>query len=117
MGNYSFKTTGLPEPVDGVVDGHNFTQGAPHTAIYTGYTGLTFRKCNLTNCDVPAGSVIESCLKSQISFCSHLHEGWIDKGVITVCAENCSHVTNYDTVTIDGKAVETNYSYSDTGVD
>lgn len=118
MGNYSFKTTGLPEPVNGVVEGHNFTQGAPHTAIYAGQTGLTFRRCNLLNCDVPAGSTIEDCLGPvHTSFCSHLYPQWCEKGYITECAENCSHLTVTDIVTIDGVVVDSNYTYTNTRVD
>lgn len=117
MGNYSFKTTGLPEPVNGVVEGHNFTQGAPHTAIYTGYSGLTFRKCNLCNCDVPSGSAIEDCLGPvHTSFCSNLHPKMLAIGVIQECSTNCSHVTSTDTVTIDGVTVDTNYNYADSKV-
>ena len=113
MGNYSFKTTGLPEPVGGVIEGHNFTQGTPHTPIYTGYTGLTFRNCNLMNCDVPVDSIIEYCLHAQTSFCSYLHQGWLDNGYITQCAIDCQHRTIVDTVTIDGVTVDTNYTYED----
>ena len=116
MANYSFKTTGLPEPIENVVEGHNFTQGTPHTPIYAGYTGLTFRNCNLLNCDVPAGSVIEHCNRSQVSFCSHLHTEWLTPGYISACAANCTHLTVTDTVTIDSVAVDTNYSYEDKGV-
>ena len=116
MGNYSFKIVGLPEPVDGVVEGHNFTQAVPHTPIYTGYTGLTFRNCNLLNCDVPADSVVERCQRSQVSFCSFLHDSWLSNGYIVACATNCTHLTVTDTVTIDGVAVDTNYTYEDKGV-
>jgi len=118
MGNYSFKTAGLPEPVNGIVEGHNFTQGVPHTTIYEGQTGLTFRNCNLLNCDVPADSIIDSCLRSQVSFCSHLHEPWLTVGYISACITSCSHLTVTDMVTIDGVAIDTNpnYTYEDTGV-
>lgn len=113
MGNYSFKTTGLPEPVNGVVEGHNFTQGAPHTAIYTGQTGLTFRNCNLLNCDVPAGSVVEFCNRGHVSFCSHLHDSWLAHARISACAESCTHIIHADAIIIDGVAVDTNYYRED----
>lgn len=113
MGNYSFKTTGLPEPVNGVIEGHNFTQGAPHTVIYTGCTGLTFRQCNLINCDVPAGSVVERCNTGHMTFCSHIWNGWLEKGYISACATECEHVISKDTITIDGVAVDTSYKYED----
>lgn len=113
MGNYSFKTAGFPEPINGVVEGHNFLQGVPHTKIYDGYSGLIFRNCNLTNCDVPADSVLEHCLRVQVSFCSHLHEAWLKRGFISECSENCSHVVGFDEILIDGKNIVSNYSYED----
>lgn len=116
MANYSFKTTNLPEPIDGVIERHNFTQGTPHTKIYEGYSGLTFRMCNLLNCDVPAGSIIEDCLRLHVSYCSHLYPEWLAEGYISECAENCEHVTHIDNVTIDGVVVDQNYSYEDKGV-
>jgi hypothetical protein len=49
----------------------NFTQRVPDTTganpvgveMFPGYSGpaMTFRNCNLVNCKVPAGSVIENC--------------------------------------------------------
>jgi hypothetical protein len=49
----------------------NFTQHVPDTSganpvgvdMFPGYSGptMTFRNCNLVNCKVPAGSVIENC--------------------------------------------------------
>jgi hypothetical protein len=113
MGNYSFKTTGLPEPVNGVVESHNLLQGKPHTKIYNGVSGLTFRKCNLTNCDLPVDAVVDDCLIGHVSFCSHLHEKWAEKGLIDQCSENCEHISEIDTVTIDGVVVDTVYQYAD----
>jgi hypothetical protein len=89
MANYSFKTASLPIPDGRVIELCNFCQLVPHTVIYAGETGLTFRNCNLTNCDVPGDSIIECCLRIQVEFCSHLHEKWIEKG-LTACAENCA---------------------------
>jgi hypothetical protein len=49
----------------------NFTQHVPDTTganpvgvdMFPGYSGptMTFRNCNLVNCKVPAGSIIENC--------------------------------------------------------
>jgi hypothetical protein len=49
----------------------NFTQHVPDTSganpvgveMFPGYSGpaMTFRNCNLLNCKVPAGSVLENC--------------------------------------------------------
>ena len=113
MANYSFKTNNLPEPVNGIIEGHNFVQGNPHTAIYEGYNGLTFKNCNLTNCDVPVDSTVESCLRVQVSFCSNLHPEWLAHGYIYPCVVDCSHRTIVDTVTIDGVVIDTNYTYED----
>ena len=117
MGNYSFKTTGLPEPVDGVVEGYNFTQGVPHTKIYEGVNGLTFRNCNLLNCDVPEDAVVEGYTMSYASFCSHLHPEWLSRGFIPECQENCTHVTRVDNVTVDGVVIDQNYTYEDKAVE
>ncbi len=116
MANYSFKTTGLPEPVNGVVEGHNFTQGAPHTKIYEGQAGLTFRNCNLLNCDVPGDAVVEGYTPCHISFCSHQHPEWLSRGFISECATDCTHRTIVDTFTIDGVAIDTHSTYEDKGV-
>ena len=117
MGNFSFKTKDLPKPDEkGVVEGHNFTQGTPHTKIYEGYTGLTFRNCNLCNCDVPEGSVVEYCCTGYVSFCSHQHPEWFSRGFIPECTSNCTHRTVVDTITIDSVVVDTNYTYEDKGV-
>ncbi len=64
-----------------------FVRPLPHTSIAQGKTGMVFRYCNLTNCDVPPGSVVENCLTVQISFCSHLHP----EMDLPVCAVDCEH--------------------------
>ena len=118
MGNYSFKTKDLPKPDEkGVIEGHNFTQGNPHTKIYEGVKGLTFRNCNLINCDVPVDSIVDNCLTCHISFCSHTRPDMLAKGAISECAENCDHVVTIDNVTIDGVVVDTNYTYEDKAVE
>ena len=117
MGNYSFKTTNLPEPVNSVIEGHNFTQGAPHTAIYAGQTGLTFRNCNLTNCLIPDGSIVEgSAYPKNVSRCSHVHPKLLQYGYISECAENCEHLVDTQQVTIDSVVVDTTRYYEDKAV-
>lgn len=114
MGNYSFKTKDLPKPDEkGVVEGHNFTQGTPHTKIYEGMKGLTFRNCNLLNCDVPGDAIVKLCNTGHMTFCSHIWKGWLDKGYISECATECDHVIVKDTITIDGIVVDTSYKYED----
>jgi hypothetical protein len=115
MANYSFKTSGLPIPGDRVIETCNFCQLVPHTAIYAGESSLTFRNCNLTNCDVPGDSVIDRCLRVQVEFCSNLHPKWIEKGLAT-CTENCAHVTSTDIIQVGGVTVETIYTYEDKAV-
>lgn len=111
MANYCFKTTGLPEPVDGVVEDCNFSQAYPYTPIYTGYSGLTFRRCNLCNCTVPSDSIIDDCGLAQMSWCSHVLPEFAAMGHIAECPTVCEHVVNTDTVTIDGVVVDTIYTY------
>ena len=116
MPNYSFKQP--PDVPDGsVIEGFNLVQGIPHTKIYEGKTGLTFRNCNLTNCDVPIDSVVESCLRVQVSFCSHNFPSWLENGYIPECVRDCIHKTIVDTVTVDGVVVDTNYTYEDKAVE
>lgn len=115
MNNYAF-TRGNDLPV--IEDGHvfeyvNFTQAQPHTKIFEGVTGLTFRKCNLMNCDVPVGAIVEDCLRIHKSLCANLHPRWVKKG-LAECVENCSHVTEIDVITIDGVKVDTVYHRKDT---
>lgn len=88
----------------------NLSQKSPNTVILTGFTGLTFIKCNLINCSVPSGSVIESCNVRQVSRCVHLHPDWgLDAEI-----ENCPHVIDTDTIIIDGVVVDTIYHRKDT---
>jgi hypothetical protein len=115
MANYSFKSE-LPEPVNGVVEGHNLLQGNPHTKIYEGVSGLTFKKCNLTNCDIPPDAIKDDCCHGHVSFCSHLNLRWLVKGFIDQCPENCVHVVSTDSITIDGIVVDTIYHYEHLGV-
>ncbi len=112
MSNYAF-TRGLPLPT--VDNGHvfehvNFVQKEPHTAIFAGITGLTFNKCNLTNCDVPVDATIIDSPNRHREFCTNLHPTW----GLSVETENCVHVVDTDTVTIDGEVVDITYHYQDT---
>lgn len=117
MANYAW-TTGksLPEVADGaVIERMNLHQREPHTPVFVGKTGLTFRRCNLINCDVPDGSVIDDCLRAQISHCTNLHPKWADKG-LTVCPQVCEHVVDSDTIIVDSVVVDTVYHYEDKAV-
>jgi len=112
--NYSFtRGLSLPDvPNNYIFERYNFCRKEPHTAIFAGKTGLVFRNCNLVNCDVPADSIIEGGLNIHKSFCTHIHPGWIEKG-LTPCVANCYHVTDVDTITIDGQVIDTIYQRED----
>ena len=117
MPNFAF-TRGLPLPTANngdTFEGYNFMQKSPHTAIFAGVTGLTFRKCNLTNCDVPVDAVIEGGLRFHKSLCANIYPDWVAKG-LPAEAVNCVHVVDTDTVTIDGVVVDETYHYEDTMV-
>lgn len=117
MPNYAF-TRGVAMPTANANDtfeGYNFMQALPNTLIFTGITGLTFKKCNLINCIVPADAVVDDCLNIQKSLCANLHPRWVEKG-IPAEVENCVHVVDVDTITIDGELIDTIYHYEDTVV-
>jgi len=83
-------------------------------SLFAGLTGLTFRNCNLTNCLLPGDAVVEDCLHIQKSMCTHILD---EKGVVhglTPCVENCAHVVDTDTVTIDTVPILTMYHYEHT---
>ena len=56
---------------------------------------------------MPGDSSIEDCNTTQISRCSHLHTNFFEAGEITECVENCSHVVDTDTITIDSVLIDT----------
>lgn len=113
MANYSLGRRPIPDVDNGhKFVGDNFTQLFPHTAILTGKTGIQFENCNLCNCDIPADSTRKHSPNVQLSFCSNLHPEWVALG-LSVCAENCEHVIDTDSVTIDGQALGTIYHYQD----
>jgi len=111
MANYSFGLTPIPD----VENGHtftrdNFTQLISHTPILVGKTGLKFINCNLTNCDLPSGSITQGCSPYHVSFCTNINPKLIEYGQ-TSCAKNCTHVIQVDTITIDSVVVDTHYIY------
>ena len=89
----------------------NFAQTTPHTAILAGITGLSFTGCNLMNCGVPVDAVVEDCLTIHKSMCTNRHPAFTE---LALCPDNCSHVVDSDSVTIDGQVVGTIYHYKDT---
>ena len=71
---------------------------------------LTFRECNLRNCVVPQGTVVDDCNCSQVDYCYWLHPEY----TLTLEDENCRHVVGTDNVTIDGQVASTTYHRKDT---
>lgn len=115
MPNFAW-TTGkaLPAAVNGqTFERYNFAQKVAHTSIFAGVTGLTFRGCNLTNCDVPAGSVVVDCNVGQMEYCANANPALVERGLLAAEAENCTHVTGTDVIQVTGVTVETVYHYSD----
>lgn len=108
-GNWSFTDPG-GEIADGeIIEGGNFSQLAPDTPIMVGKS-LMVNGGNFVNVRKDAAWVINGGNFSQISRCAYIHPEWS----LPPEAENCSHVTRVDTVTIDGVLVDTIYHYEDT---
>lgn len=118
MANYAW-TTGkpLPQVENGTtIEGWNLCQKLPHTKIFEGVTGLTFRNCNLINCDVPPDAVIEFCNRTQMEYCGHANPKLVERGILEACPTVCGHVTATDRVSIDGVLIETIYRYENKAV-
>jgi len=117
-GNWAFRD--LPEVSNGDTfegPGCNLARAIPHTTVFAGVTGLTFRKCNLENCDVPGDAVIDDCLHYHKSRCKHVmaDKGQTDNALYAALPDepdDCPHVDGSDTITIDGQSVTT-YQRSD----
>lgn len=113
--NYAW-TTGkaLPEAANGqVFEQCNFTRKVPHTKIFEGVTGLVFRSCNLTNCDIPADATVEIVKHpGHIEYCGNVNPKLVERGILETCALNCSHVVGTDLIQVGGVTVETVYHYS-----
>ena len=89
-------------PVVGeVISSCNFTQSSPWTPIAVGYSGLTFRDCNLVNCSPPADSSVEGCNVIQIS--RHTED----------CLVDCEHLISSEDIIVDGVIVDTLRQYED----
>lgn len=86
--NYSFQQPIFKD--NETIENANLTQAVPDTEISPGVTGLTFIKCNLVNCKIPADAIALSCNNTQVSRCTNLNPYLIDYGVVA-CAEDCQH--------------------------
>jgi len=114
MANYAWTTgNALPSSENGqIFENCNFHQKAPHTAIFSGVTGLIFRDCNLINCDLPADAVTVRCGTDHYEYCANANPKLVERGLLTAEPENCSHVTGSDTIQVAGVTVETVYYYA-----
>jgi hypothetical protein len=105
-GNWSFRDPGDDIPDGSTITGGNFSQAAPDTAILVGRE-LTIRGGNWCNVRQDSGWTIEGGNWVQKSRCAHLHPEWLDAGHLLPEAEDCPHVIEVDTITIDGVVVDT----------
>ena len=113
MANYSKDKVQSCSFTDGMILlQHNFTQLLPHTKIAEGIKNLTFKECNLCNCDVPADAKVIDCLHVHMSRCSHLHDD-----LPYTCKDECEHMVSKEDIVVDGEVVDTIYTYEDKRVD
>lgn len=113
-GNYSLDRINNLNVSNGDTIRHtNLFQAQPNIPICQGITNLTFEKCNLGNCSVPADAIVIDCNTAQINRCAHLHPDW---GLPSE-PENCPHVVDTDEIWIDGELVDIIYHYEDTAVE
>lgn len=106
-GNWSFRQPPLEE--GDTVQSGNFSQLLPHTPVAAGIANLTIKGGNWTNVQAKASWTIQGGTWRHISFCSHLHPDWVQSG-LPVCVDNCVHVIDTDTVTVDAQTI-TVYHY------
>jgi len=87
-GNYSFRD---PPFKDGdVVEGGNYCQLEPGTAICAAVETLTIIGGNFVNCIPQAGWTVTGGNWCQIGYCTHDRPELIDKG-LKPCADDCEH--------------------------
>ena len=110
-GNWSFREPGDDVPNGAVITGGNFSQRQPDTPILVGKV-LTIRGGNFLNVRKDPNWTIEGGNWTQKSRCCHLHPRWN----LSAEVDNCPHVVDVDTVTIDGQMVDTIYHRKDTQV-
>ena len=64
----NFTTVDAPEFNNSEIVGSNFFQyNAPRSNVFpSDMTGVTFKNCNLDNCNIPAGNTLEKCTNLHI---------------------------------------------------
>lgn len=104
-----------PEFADGdTAEEANLSQIAPHTPICVGISGLTFIRCNLTNCDLPLDAIVDKCGRLiHLDMCAHVHPQLVELGFLAAEEPDCPHVVETHQVTIDGQLVSHTYEYAD----
>jgi|GEM_PF-4546426 len=112
MANYSFRDPGDDIKDGAVIDSGNFSQLVPGTVILKGKR-LTINGGNWTNVKKDPAWTINGGNWTQVSRCSHVHPGWVERG-LSECATECSHMTDKDEIYVDGQLVDTVYHYEDT---
>ena len=112
-GNWSFLDPGVDVPDGSIINGGNFSQVVPGTAILVGKT-LTINGGNFTNVLVDVAWTINGGNFTQVSRCANLNPKMVASGHLAAEPENCPHVVDTDTITIDGEIVDTVYHYEDT---
>ena len=108
MPNYSHRDPGDAIEDGATIDSGNFSQLQPDTPIMVGKP-LTINGGNWVNVRQDAAWTINGGNWAQVSRCYHLHPDWN----LPVEPDNCVHVTEIDTVTIDGVVVDTIYQRED----
>ena len=111
-GNFSFKEPGDKVPDGSTIEGGNFSQLVPDTAILVGKT-LAINGGNFVNVRKQPEWTVNGGNWCQVSRCSHLHPEWVALG-LGECAENCGHVVEVDTIEGEGGQSITVYHYGDT---
>lgn len=112
MPNFAFKNP-MDEIEDGgVIDGGNFSQLLPGTAILVGKT-LTINGGNWINVQQQPEWTVNGGNWAQINRCSHLHPELVARG-LPECVVECNHMMDKTEVVIDGVLIDTIYTYEDT---
>jgi len=106
-GNWSMRDPGDDIPDGSIINGGNFSQHTPETVIMADKP-LIINGGNFVNVAKDPAWTVNGGNWTQISRCSHLHPGWVAKG-LSECAEDCDHVVSSETV-----LGETIYEYKDT---
>ena len=110
-GNWSFRDPGDDIASGDTINGGNFSQLAPDTAILVGKT-LTINGGNWVNVRRDAAWTVNGGNWCQVERCSNLHPDLVAKG-LAECGVECDHLVDTDEIYIDGELVETICHYED----